>query len=68
MCAHRRAFVDSSSLHTILLADQRKKLVEDKRMEELSKDKRKMRKAVDRKKSAEKRKDIRSAPPLRQQH
>merc|ERR1712093_38520 len=49
-----------------LKEDQRRKLVEDKRMQELSRNKRKLRKVMDKKKSAEKKRDFKSAPPLRQ--
>ena len=49
-----------------LKAGERKKLLEENRMQELQKDKRKLHKVMDRKKRTERRKDFRSAPPLRQ--
>lgn len=52
---------------TFYLKDKdRKKLVEEQRMQELQKDKRKLHKVLDRKKRTERKKDFRSAPPLRQ--
>lgn len=41
-------------------------MVESKRMEEVSQDKRKLRKVMKRKDQAEKKKSIKSAPPVRQ--
>jgi ribosomal RNA-processing protein 36 len=49
-----------------LKSAERKKVLEESRMQDLQKDKRKLHKVMDRKKRTERRKDFRSAPPMRQ--
>lgn len=49
-----------------LKSKDRKKLLEEDRMRDLQKDKRKLHKVMDRKKRTERKKDFRSAPPPRQ--
>lgn len=49
-----------------LLTGEKKKMVETKRMEEVSQDKRRLRKVLKRKDQAEKKKSIKTAPPRRQ--